>query len=301
MNFMKTEYLTGVRLNNFFAGTRVNNFFAGLRANVSYIGIAGIAGLVLLGGGYTWVSNLNGPSGYIADSILNLDVILAVDMDDNARVFGPQVSSDSQAKMASSAVNKSASGEIFEFRLPAGLPTPVEDLPLVADSMLYSATDQQQNSSEQISSAQNFWDLESETTRLKPSYIAETTSKFSQPDALILTVSTMDTRAISGEAFELVAPIPAVLSSDARAIRQTANVSVSNPQIAIASGLVPTNATPVPNLSVGTGAQSARQSQGNTIEQVLADPIRSANDLLKSWQQLREQTAHEFGKLSWGQ
>ncbi|VAW25033.1 hypothetical protein MNBD_ALPHA11-1957 [hydrothermal vent metagenome] len=301
MNFMKTEYITGARLNNFFAGSRVNNFFAGLRANVSYIGIAGIAGLVLLGGGYTWVSNLSGPSGYAADSILNLDVILAIDEDDNIQVFGPQISSDSQAKIAANAVDKPASGEIFEFRLPAGLPTPVEELPLVADSRLYSAANQQQVSPEQASAAQGFWDLENETTRLKPSYSAETAMELLQSDASTLTASTMDIRGVSGKTSELVAPIPAVLSFDARIIRQTANVSVSNPQIAIASGLVPTTSAPVPNLPVGTGAQSAGPSQPRTIEQVLADPIRSANELLKSWQQLREQTAHEFGKLSWGQ
>jgi len=266
MNFMKTEYITGVRLNDFFTESRVNNFFASLRTNISYIGIAGIAGLVLLGGGYTWVSNLSGPNGYGADSILNLDVILAVDMDDNGQVFGPQVSSDSQADQAAMdlrAVEQAAADKNIEFRLPAGLPTPAEDLPLGSGSRLYSAANQQQISLERASSAQNFWEMENETTRLKPSYVIGTSSA-EAPELVI------------ASATDLVAPVPAVLTPDARAIRQ---------------------ATIQQRANMGDGQRSQRK----TIEQVLEDPIRSANDLLKSWQQLRAQTAHEFGKLSWGQ
>ncbi|MCF6326433.1 MAG: hypothetical protein L3J21_03965 [Devosiaceae bacterium] len=264
MNLMKTEYFTGVRLNSFFTSSRVNNFFAGLRTNISYIGIAGIAGLVLLGGGYTWVSNLSGPNGYVADSILNLDVILAMDVGDNGQVFGPQFLSDSQADQAAMdlrAVEQAATDKNIEFRLPVGLPTPVENLPLLIDSKLYSAANQQQVSPARVSSAQTYWELENETSRLKPSYVIGTEPV--EASELVIASTT-----------DQVAPIPAVLTPEARATQQA-------------------------TIQQRTNAGAGQSSQRKTIEQVLADPIRSANDLLKSWQQLRAQTAHEFSKLPW--
>lgn len=232
-----------------------------LRIGPGFVVVAGIFVFFLSGGGFNWFSSEEIPGNIAPEHVLNLYAIGLLDRPGKdlgsrlpEQVFAASENVVTGSQNVAAVINSQELAIKSDIEPEFIMASTKLQLP---DTLLGSA---------------------GELVMLKPFYEDRLGPEDAQSGAAEISLSSVldietDLAPVTGKFLELVAPVPATLSPDARL-----NLAGEN----------------------GTAFHAGNATGVQTAQRVLSDTFHSAGDLLQNWQQAREQTARNINKSTFG-